>query len=279
MIYDAHFHWGDWGSAQFAGRTITPILNMRTIADLESYFNQIDKGIVVPQLVARYTDDKPVLDGQKVLAYQDAIVDFCERTEGARFAVYVHPFEPWWKRTIDNLERMADHPKIRAVKMHPNFWPNASADPNTWDGSLRERMEVVFEIVRRRNLVLQFHTGKSGAVASQNYAALVKSYPEFKYHFVHMGCSSKGHYVFVPLFCRLIEEGYHVWADTCWARGFAVRWIVSELAKIDALDRLLFASDEPWGDFPSESHKILGLKIDEEIKRKILYDNAEKLYG
>jgi len=44
-------------------------------------------------------------------------------------------------------------------------------------------------------------------------------------------------------------------------------------------DRFLFGSDIPWSDFASEYWKIEGAPISEELKEKIFWGNAEKLYG
>ena len=41
----------------------------------------------------------------------------------------------------------------------------------------------------------------------------------------------------------------------------------------------MFSSDEPWSDFWGEYYKIEGEDISEELKDKIFWGNAEKLYG
>lgn len=44
-------------------------------------------------------------------------------------------------------------------------------------------------------------------------------------------------------------------------------------------DRVLFGSDEPWSDFWGEYYKIEGLGLPEDLKNKVFWENAEKLYG
>lgn len=42
-------------------------------------------------------------------------------------------------------------------------------------------------------------------------------------------------------------------------------------------DKILFATDFPWGDFAKEIEGIRVADITEELKEKILYKNAEAL--
>jgi predicted TIM-barrel fold metal-dependent hydrolase len=79
---------------------------------------------------------------------------------------------------------------------------------------------------------------------------------------------------------NLIREGYPVTTDFSWAVGFAQRFMFDEIEKQGiGDDRIMFASDEPWSDFWSEYYKLEGLGVSDELKNKMFYDNAEKLYG
>ena len=54
-----------------------------------------------------------------------------------------------------------------------------------------------------------------------------------------------------------IEAGKQVYTDTSWAVGFAPRWLVQEIERRGiGQDRLLFASDEPWGDYAGELARL-----------------------
>jgi predicted TIM-barrel fold metal-dependent hydrolase len=84
----------------------------------------------------------------------------------------------------------------------------------------------------------------------------------------------------VPLFLDWLAAGFDVYTDTSWSRGFGPRWLIRELIEAGRpLSRLLLASDEPWGDLPSEVSKILNLDCEAAAKRAILYDNAATLYA
>jgi uncharacterized repeat protein (TIGR04044 family) len=50
------------------------------------------------------------------------------------------------------------------------------------------------------------------------------------------------------------DAGRRVYTDTSWAVGFAPRWLAAEIERSGVgHDRVLFASDEPWGDHTGES--------------------------
>jgi uncharacterized protein len=97
---------------------------------------------------------------------------------------------------------------------------------------------------------------------------------------VHFGGGVSGHIRLVPRFLDWVEQGYRVYTDTTWAVGFGVRWLLTEIERRGVgADRVLFASDEPWGDFWREYYKIAGQPVSEELKNRILHQNFEDLYG
>ena len=68
--------------------------------------------------------------------------------------------------------------------------------------------------------------------------------------------------------------------STSWAVGFALRWLVQEIERRGVRqDRLLFASDEPWGDHSGELARLQAAAGDGELGRMVLRDNFTTLYG
>ena len=50
-----------------------------------------------------------------------------------------------------------------------------------------------------------------------------------------------------------IAAGKRVYTDLSWAIGFAPHWLAREIERRGiGHDRVLFASDEPWGDYAGE---------------------------
>jgi hypothetical protein len=77
-----------------------------------------------------------------------------------------------------------------------------------------------------------------------------------------------------------IEAGKRVYTDLSWAIGFAPRWLAGEIERRGVgHDRVLFASDEPWGDFPGELARLAAAAGDGELARLMFTGNFDKLYG
>jgi hypothetical protein len=58
---------------------------------------------------------------------------------------------------------------------------------------------------------------------------------------VHFGGGVSGHIRLVPRFLDWVEQGYRVYADTTWAVGFGVRWLLTEIERRGvSADRVLW---------------------------------------
>ena len=73
-------------------------------------------------------------------------------------------------------------------------------------------------------------------------------------HLVHLGGGMSGHIKLIGgRFFDWIAAGKRVYTDPSWAIGFAPRWLAAEIERRGiGHDRVLFASDEPWGDHAGE---------------------------
>ena len=75
-------------------------------------------------------------------------------------------------------------------------------------------------------------------------------------------------------------QGKRVYTDLSWAIGFAPRWLAAEIERQGiGYDRVLFASDEPWGDHPGESTRLRAAFGDGELARHAFQTTFDKLYG
>ncbi|HEY0535040.1 MAG TPA: amidohydrolase, partial [Actinoplanes sp.] len=77
-----------------------------------------------------------------------------------------------------------------------------------------------------------------------------------------------------------IAAGKQVYTDLSWAIGFAPRWLASEIDRRGiGGDRVLFASDEPWGDHAGELARLRAAADGSELADAVLRTNFEKLYS
>jgi predicted TIM-barrel fold metal-dependent hydrolase len=99
-------------------------------------------------------------------------------------------------------------------------------------------------------------------------------------HIIHLGGGVSGHIKMVPKFINWLKEGYQVYTDGCWAVGFGVRFLLDAVQKAGiGQDNIMFGSDEPWSDFPSEYWKFEGADISEDFKNKIFWEIAAHSLG
>ena len=77
-----------------------------------------------------------------------------------------------------------------------------------------------------------------------------------------------------------ITAGKQVYTDLTWSIGFAPYWLAAEIDRRGiGGDRILFATDQPWGDFAGEYHRMMEALGDKELTELIFHGNFERLYG
>jgi hypothetical protein len=77
-----------------------------------------------------------------------------------------------------------------------------------------------------------------------------------------------------------VAEGKRIYTDLSWSIGFAPNWLVREIDRRGmGHDRILFASDQPWGDFAGELEKLRAATGDGELAEWVFRDTFEQLYG
>ncbi len=150
------------------------------------------------------------------------------------------------------------------------------------DPACAPQLDQIFDTARAHGLVVHVHTSSGGASDIDQIGSLVERYgDDVKIHLVHLGGGVSAHIKLIG--SRLfdwIEAGKQVYTDTSWAVGFAPRWLVQEIENRGiGQDRLLFASDEPWGDHAGELARLQAATGDGELGRMVLRDNFTTLYG
>ena len=190
-------------------------------------------------------------------------------------------FSPSIKMKAENEAalKLAGAPGIKVLKA--TCLLGGTWNPEEWDAATKKMWEGIIAVAEKHGYVFHFHTSPGGGSDVSNCIKFIRTYGKrVKIHAVHCGGGVSGHIKFIPEFFNLIREGYQVYTDTSWAVGFGPRYLLSEIEKQGCGDdRVVFSSDEPWSDFWGEYYKIEGAEVSEELKDKIFWKNAEKLYG
>lgn len=183
------------------------------------------------------------------------------------------------KEANDAAMKLAGEPGIKVLKA--TCLLGGTWNPEEWDEDTKKMWEGIIDVCESHDHVFHLHTSPGGGSDVSNCIKFVKAYGKrVKVHVVHCGGGVSGHIKFIPEFIKFVKEGYKVYTDTSWAVGFCNRYLFDEIEKNGVGDdRVMFSSDEPWSDFWSEYYKFEGLGISEELKNKLFWENAEKLYG
>jgi len=150
------------------------------------------------------------------------------------------------------------------------------------DPHCRPALDRIFAVAAERDLVVHVHTSPGGASDIDQVGTLVDRYGDAtKIHLVHLGGGMSGHLKLIGgrLF-DWIAAGKKVYTDTSWTIGFAPRWLAQEVAARGlGEDRILFASDTPWGDVAGEKARLAAAVDDPQLAAKFFHDNFETLYA
>ncbi len=273
-VFDTHVHLGEWGEQRIAGSLVEPFKGreIKDYKDAELFMqkNNVSKAIFMPHY-------KPEQAGSFSDNY--LVIKVIKGLGNAYGCLYFNPEHRFTELVNEHLRLIQD--KVVGIKMSPDAWPEGiTPDPKTWSKGFANNMDKIVEIVKNKNLMLQLHTG-SGNSDPLNYVPFVNEYGrDLKIQFVHMGGSARGHFKFMPLFIKWLKDDYEFYCDTSFCRGFAPYWLIKKLENkfFEGLKHVFFASDEPWGFYPSEYWRVEGIDTLSEVKDMVFYNNAERVY-
>lgn len=202
-------------------------------------------------------------------------IETAQKDDRVRCGLWVSPLAADSELTDAALE-LASEDGVRALKT--SFLLGGSPT----DEACSPQLDSIFERARELDLVVHVHTSPGGASDIDQVGHLVEKWgDEVKIHLVHLGGGMSGHMKLIGgrLF-DWIASGKKVYTDTSWTIGFAPRWLVAEIEKRGfGEDRILFASDAPWGDHEGELARMNAAVKDTELGRLFLRDNFAALYA
>ena len=149
------------------------------------------------------------------------------------------------------------------------------------DEKCAPQLDAIFAAAALHDLVVHVHTSPGAASDIDNVGHLVEKYGDtVKIHLVHLGGGMSGHMKLIGgrLF-DWIAAGKKVYTDTSWTIGFAPRWLVQEIERRGfGHDRILFATDTPWGDHEGEFARLDAAVRDTELADLFFRQNYADLY-
>jgi uncharacterized protein len=253
----------------YGGPPVRPDLGARAtieqlLADLDA--EGAERALVLPNY--------GVPDPDVAFSFNELVLDAAARDDRVRAGLWVSPRPEDAERTAKALA-LAGERGVRALKL--SFLLGGSPT----DASCRPQLDEIFRVAASRDLVVHVHTSPGAASDVDQVGTLVDGYGDATaIHLVHFGGGVSGHIKLAgSRFFEWIEAGKRVYTDLSWAVGFAARWLFAEIERRGiGQDRVLFASDEPWGDFVGEHARLRAAVDDGELARLVFHDAFDALY-
>jgi hypothetical protein len=181
----------------------------------------------------------------------------------------IHPDFEDYKDEIDRLRKGG----IRGIKVH-SYFQNCRPD--------EERMFRIYEALGE-DMMVYFHSGAigkafatSGVVPSapDTIARVLEAFPKLKVVAAHFG----GLYMLEEARKHLL--GKNLYLDTCWTPDINLldKKTIADIIKEHGSDKVLFATDFPFGEVKKPLEWIRDLPLSEKDKRRILGENAKRLF-
>lgn len=271
LVNDAHRHIGVMPAYPFyGGPPVQPDISARAtvaelIADLDA--EGTERALVIPNY--------GVPDPKVSFSLNEVALEAAAADDRISCGIWVSP-RPQDAELNDKALSYAGEKGVKVLKT--SFLLGGRAD----DEECRVQLDRIFATAREHGLVVHVHTSSGGSSDIDVVGTLIDRYADdVKIHLVHMGGGVSAHIKLIGhRFFDWIEAGKQVYTDTSWAIGFAPRWLVSEIEKRGiGQDRLLFASDEPWGDHAGELARMQAAAGDGELANLFLRENFAQLYG
>jgi len=237
-IFDAHIHIGDY----FDINASFPA------AELFSY-------------LTRYNIKKAALSAvTKDIAADNELVADALKRDASRIVALAH-VDPTAADAIERVDRAASS-GFRGLKLHPHYDAYMVFDSRITFG--------VLERAAKHRMAVLVHTGTPPMTTPMHIGYLAQHFPEVNFIAGHMGL--------VDSSLEVVEAGRmaeNLFMDTTAASV--------TLGSEDASNRLgahrfVWGTDAPYLNFISEFFKLLSLRVDDEVKRQILWQNPRTAY-
>lgn len=253
---DVHGHYGRYLRAGQGS-----LLDELSSADAEEVVRRASEANIELTFVSPLTAILPRFRGDAVAGNLEA-ARVIASTPKLRQYVVIDPRRP---ETYAQAEQMLNEPQCVGIKIHPeeHGYP------------IREHGAAIFEFAAQRRAVVLTHSSEQNSLA-EDFVPWANEFPEVKLILAHIGCGwdgELGHQV------RAIQQSRrgNVFADTSSARSIVpglIEWAVREIGA----DRVLFGTDTPLYHAAMQRARIEHADLADADKRRILRENAERLF-
>jgi predicted TIM-barrel fold metal-dependent hydrolase len=174
--------------------------------------------------------------------------------------------DPQNPETFAQVGEILQTPRCVGIKIHPDqhHYP------------IKEQGEKIFEFAARSQAVLISHSGGEPSLPA-DFIPFADAFPEVRFILAHLGWNLDGDLTRQVRAAQLSQHG-NVYIDTSSSMSITSRlieWAVREIGP----ERILFGTDTPLYFSPMQRARINNAEIEDDAKRMILRENAERLFG
>jgi uncharacterized protein len=253
FIIDAHAHIGLPGS--FFSPESTPAHLLKSM----------DQNLVRFAIVA--SDQVTLREG--VRAGISGLRRIHEESQGSLW--YLGVFDPRSPRECRHtLSEAAAWPGFAGLKLHPPFHGVGADDPAyepAWAFAADRDLPIL-----GHSWSISDHNPRQSLALPERFEVFVRRFPKVRLVLAHAGGRGSGRREAI----RMANEYPNVFLD--FAGDIFCYRLVEELVDSVPPEKVLYGSDFPWVDPAAQLSRVLLADIDNDVKRKILIDNAVAAY-
>lgn len=261
MIIDFHVHCFPDEIAERAVTTLSeaanlPLKSNGTVAGIKASMKKagVNKSVLLsiatkPQQTHKITQWAASVQDENIIAFGS-----------------IHPEYEDWRDELSKLCEVG----IKGIKFHPEYQDFYVDDP---------KMFPIYERAAELGLIIIFHAGGDLGFQApyhcppERMKRVVRAFPGAKIVAAHMG----GYEYWDEVENCLAGE--QLYFDTSFSLHEMGREQFFRIASKHGYDKLLFASDSPWGDQSEEVERMLGLMLPKDLSEAVLGGNAARLLG
>ena len=188
----------------------------------------------------------------------EAIRRYPNRVNGL---VWVNPYEG--ERATKIIEEYIKRHGFKGVKLHPLIDAYLPDQPIVYP---------IIDLAAKYKFPVLFHSGHPPWSLPWHFHNLAQTYPDVKIVLGHMG---HGHIVYINGAIEVAEKNDNIYLETS---GMPMHTKIKEAAEKIGVERILYGSDMPFGHPAFEIEKVKVSGLGEEELRRVLRENAIKLF-
>lgn len=261
MIIDFHVHCfadeiAERAIASLSQAAGLPPRSDGTVAGIRGSMKKagVDKSVLLsiatkPQQSLRITQWASAVQGEDLIAFGS-----------------IHPDSEDWEDELVQISSAG----MKGIKFHPDYQQFFVDDP---------KMFPIYEKTVELGLIIIFHAGVDIGLPAPYHCTpdrlrrVIKAFPDAKIVAAHMG----GFLYWDEAEDMLVGE--QLYFDTAFSLHKLERRQFLRIASKHGYDRILFATDSPWGDQMEEVKRLQGMKLPQNAEEAILGGNAARLLG